>query len=120
MSSNLLDIQKHLHEVGRELVEECQSMNMWMRSSTVVTAVNIGSPCLRAAERIGVRGISLSPETCLRIHGFGTRVKKSNRAQPKTQRTLLLRSNIQGHKILPVSNVKRVFNQRGRRPGDVA
>ena len=95
-------------------------MNMWKRSSTVVTGVNIGSPCLRAAERIGVRGISLSPETCLRIHGFGTRVKKSNRAQPKTQRTLLLRSNIKGHEILPVPHVQSVFNQRGRCPGDVA
>jgi len=119
MSSNLLDIQKHLHEVGRELVEECQSMNTWMRSSTVVTGVNIGSPCLRAAEDRR-KGDSLSPETCLWIHGFGTPVKKSNRAQPKTQRTLLLRSNIKGHEILPVPHVQSVFNQRGRCPGDVA
>jgi hypothetical protein len=51
---------------------------------------------------------------------FGTPVRPSNRTQPKNTTTLLLRSNIQGHQVLSVSNVKRVFNQRGRRPGDVA
>ena len=119
MSSNLLDIQKHLHEVGRESVEECQSINVWMRSSTVVTGVKIGFPCLREREDRG-KGISLSPETCLWIKASENLRRNQIVRNPKTQHTLLLRSHIEGDKILPVSNVKRVFNQRGRRPGDVA
>jgi len=120
MSSNLLDIQKHLHEVGRELAEDCQSMNVWMRSSTGVTGVNIGSPFHFAGERTEVREISLGPETCLWIKASENLRRNQTVRSPKTQRTLLLHSNIQGHKILPVSNVKSAFNQRGLRPGDVA
>jgi hypothetical protein len=94
-------------------------MNVWMRSCAVVTGVKIGFPCLREREDRG-KGISLRPETLPLDQGFGTPVKKSNRAQPKKCKHLLLSSNIQGHEVLPVSNVKSVFNQRGRRPGDVA
>lgn len=95
-------------------------MNVWMRCSYVVAGVNIGSPCLDAGERMGAKGISSSAETYLWINVSEHLREGQTVRSARTQHTLLLCSNIQGHKILPVSNVKRVFNQRGRCPGDVA
>jgi hypothetical protein len=69
---------------------------------------------------MGARRISSTPETYLWIKVAEHLREHRAVCSPKTQRTLLLRPNIQRHEILPVPHVQSVFNQRGRRPGDVA
>ena len=91
-------------------------MNVWMRCCRGKHRLSLS----RRGREDGAKGISSSAETYLGIEVSEHLREGQTLRSAKTQHTLLLRSNIQGHKILPVSNVKRVFNQRGRRPGDVA